>query len=205
MADFVVAITGGVASGKSAVGALFERRGITVIDADAAARAVVEQGQPALAEIRARFGPEVIRANGTLDRALLRRLVFSDASARSDLERITHPPIRDWLRERCVAAAGPYAMAAIPLLAETGSRDAYRWIRRVLVVDAPEAVQMARLLARDGIDKVLARQMLAAQASRARRLSLATDIVENDGEINELEPTVGRLDGLYRRLAAGRD
>ena len=203
MADFIVAVTGGIASGKSAVCALFERAGVVVADADAIAHAIVAPGAPALAEIRARFGDGILRPDGGLDRMRLRELVFADDSARSALEAITHPRIRAELEAQCRAAAGAYAIAAIPLLAESGGepRKTWPWLRRVLVVDAPEALQRARLLARDGIDAVLAVRMIAAQASRARRLALASDVIVNDAGLAALDAPVRRLHARYRALA----
>lgn len=203
MASFVVAITGGIASGKSAVGLLFEQLGIVVADADAVARTIVAPGQPALAEISARFGPSILLTDGSLDRARLRARIFDDPSARRDLEAITHPRIRLLLQAQCLDARGPYAMAAIPLLAEVGAVGAYPWLQRVLVVDAPVPMQRARLLARDGIEAVLAERMIAAQASRAQRLGLATDVIINDSEIAGLEGAVRRLDAIYRGQSAG--
>ena len=204
MAAFVVAVTGGIASGKSAVTALFAARGVAVADADAIAHAIVEPGEPALAEIVAHFGAEVLAADGRLERGRLRARVFADAAARAALEAITHPRIRAGLQAHCREAAGDYAIAAIPLLAESAAppSDAWPWLRRVLVVDAPVAVQRARLVARDGIDDALAERMLAAQASRAQRLALASDVIVNDGGLADLEGPVQRLDALYRALAA---
>lgn len=202
MAGYVVAVTGGIASGKSAVTVLFERLGIVVSDADAAARSAVAAGQPALAEIVARFGPSVLLADGGLDRARLREMIFADAAAKRDLEAITHPRIRLTLRAQCLEAPGPYVVVAIPLLAESGSVAAYPWLQRILVVDTPIAVQRARLVLRDGIDAGLAERMIAAQASREQRLALATDVLVNDGALADLEAPVRRLDALYRQLAS---
>jgi dephospho-CoA kinase len=206
MAAFVVAVTGGIASGKSAVTALFAARGVPVADADAIAHAIVAPGEPALAEIVARFGAGVLDAEGRLDRARLRALVFADPQARAALEAITHPRIRAGLQAQCTQASGEYAIAAIPLLAESAQppAQAWPWLRRVLVVDAPAALQRARLMARDGIDALLAERMLAAQATRARRLALATDVLVNDAGLAQLEAPVARLDALYRRLARAR-
>jgi dephospho-CoA kinase len=201
MAAFAVAVTGGIASGKSAVADRFARRGIVVADADVAARAVVARGEPALAEIAARFGAQALLGDGTLDRAWLRAHAFADAGARRDLESITHPRIRAALLAHAQAAAGPYVLVAIPLLVEGGGRAAYPWLRRILVVDAPEALQLARLRARDGIDEALARRMLDAQVARARRWAEADDVIVNDGPEAALDPAVARLDALYRRLA----
>jgi len=203
MSAFVVAVTGGIASGKSAVTALFAARGVVVADADAIAHAIVAPGEPALAEIVARFGADLVDAQGRLQRARLRELVFADAQARAALEAITHPRIRAGLQAQCQAAEGAYAIAAIPLLAESKlpPAQAWPWVRRVLVVDAPAAVQRARLVARDGIDLALAEQMLAAQATRAQRLALASDVIVNDAGLADLEAPVARLDAIYRRLA----
>ena len=201
MADAVVAVTGGVASGKSEATRAFEALGIVVADADVAARAVVEPGEPALAAVAARFGPGVLLADGSLDRAAMRRLVFADPAARTDLEALLHPPIRAWLQAACRAAPGPYVVAAIPLLAEGGGRAAYPWLRRILVVDVPAAVQRARLMARDGVDAALADRMLAAQASRDARLAIADDVIVNDGPLSHLRACVARLDARWGRVA----
>ncbi|GAB2670029.1 dephospho-CoA kinase [Arenimonas aestuarii] len=201
MAGFLVAVTGGVASGKSAATRVLESLGVPVVDADIAARAVVEPGQPALAAVADRFGPGAIGPDGRLDRAAMRERVFADPAARADLEALLHPPIRAWLQAACAAAPGPYAAVAIPLLAEGGGRAAYPWLQRILVVDVPEAVQLARLQARDGVDAALAARMVAAQASRAQRLAMADDVVVNDGSLADLEAAVRRLHGRYLGLA----
>lgn len=201
MARFVVGVTGGVASGKSAVTALFQALGVEVADADLAAREVVAPGQPALAEIARRFGPDLLLANGMLNRVRMRALVFEDAQARKDLEAITHPRIRDILRAHCQAAASPYVIASIPLLAETGVAEAYAWLDRRLVVDAPVALQLSRLMSRDGIDASLAHRMIDSQASREARLALATDVLINDQALEPLAASVRRLDVQFRRQA----
>lgn len=197
MAAFVVAVTGGVASGKSEATREFERLGITVADADVAARAVVEPGQPALAAVVGHFGTGILGPDGRIDRAAMRQRVFNDPAARKALEGLLHPPIRAWLHAACESAASPYAVVAIPLLAEGGGRTAYPWLGRILVVDVPEAVQLARLQARDGVDAALAARMVAAQASRAQRLALADDVIVNDGSLGELQDAVGRLHARY--------
>ena len=202
MAHWVVAVTGGVASGKSAVTAAFEARGIAVADADVAARAVVEPGQPALAEVVAAFGPQVLGPDGRIDRPALRQRIFSDADAKARLEALLHPRIRLWLRDTCAATPGPYAVVAIPLLAEGGGRRAYPWLQRILVVDVTAPVQRARLQARDGIDAGLADRMVTAQASRAERLALAEDVLVNDGPLDAVDRAVGRLHARYLGLAA---
>ena len=202
MAGFLVAVTGGVASGKSAATHVFESLGVPVVDADIAARAVVEPGQPALAAVAQRFGPEAIGPDGRLDRAAVRQRVFADPSARADLEALLHPPIRAWLHDACAQAPGPYAVVAIPLLAEGGGRAAYPWLQRILVVDVPEAVQLTRLQARDGVNAALAARMVAAQATRAQRLAMADDVVVNDGSLAELEAAIRRLHPHYLAAAS---
>ena len=202
MSDYIIAITGGVASGKSTVDRLFHALGIHVADADLAARDAVAPGSEGLAEVVAVFGAGVLGGDGQLDRPAMRRRVFADPGARKRLEAIVHPRVREALFTACQQAPGPYAIASIPLLAEGGGRDAYPWLQRILVVDVPESVQLARLLARDGIDEALARTMIAAQASRRQRLAIADDVLVNDGSLDALSPHVEALDRLYRRLAA---
>ncbi|AOX61692.1 MULTISPECIES: dephospho-CoA kinase [Stenotrophomonas] len=202
MSRFVIGLTGGIAAGKSEVSRRFEALGITVADADLAARAVVAPGSEGLARIAAHFGDTILQADGQLDRAALRARIFDSAQARQALEAITHPAIRQLLRETCEQAEGPYAIAAIPLLTEAGGRQQYPWLDRILVVDVPVAVQHARLMQRDGIDAALADRMIAAQASREARLALADDVVVNDGHPDHLQAHVERLDRAYRELAA---
>jgi dephospho-CoA kinase len=198
--SFVVALTGGVASGKSAVERRFEALGIRAYDADVAARAVVEPGSEALAEVARTFGADALDDEGRLDRAAMRHRVFEDPSARSTLESILHPRIRTWLREAVAADDGPYCILSIPLLVE--NRDHYAWVDRVLVVDAPEAVRIERLTRRDGIDAALAAKMVAAQASREQRLAIADDVIVNDGDEAALAEAVAALDERYRALSS---
>ena len=200
MSDFIVGLTGGVASGKSKVTRRFEALGVEVIDADVAARAVVEPGQPALARIAERFGAGMLLADGRLDRRQLRERVFADAQARRDLEAITHPAIRARVKAQAQAAPGPYAVVAVPLLAEAG-RAAYPWMARVLVVDAPESLQHDRLMRRDGVDEALAARMIAAQASRTVRLAIADDVILNDGDPAHLDTAVAALHARYLAAA----
>ena len=202
MSAFIIGLTGGVASGKSTVEALFQARGIAVSDADQAARAAVAVGSAGLAEVVAQFGTEVLDAAGQLDRAAMRRRIFSDPQARQQLEAILHPRVRASLQLACQAAKGPYAIASIPLLTESGGRSAYPWLARILMVDVPETVQQVRLLARDGVDAALARAMIDAQATRQQRLALADDVIGNTGPVDALAAQVAALDGLYRRLAS---
>jgi dephospho-CoA kinase len=202
MSDFIIGLTGGVASGKSEVTRRFEALGVHVADADLVARAVVEPGQPALARIAERFGADILLGDGRLDRRRLRERIFADPQARADLEAITHPAIRIELERECRAATGPYAIAAIPLLTEAGGRTAYPWLRRILVVDAPVELQLARLMRRDGVDEALAARMIAAQATREARLAIADDVLLNDGHPQHLDAPVRELDARYRAMAA---
>lgn len=202
MSDFIVGLTGGVASGKSEITRRFAALGIAVADADLAAREAVAAGSAGLAQVVAAFGPEVLADDGELDRAAMRRRVFADPDARRRLEAIVHPRVRAALQVACAAAPGNYVIAAIPLLAEGGGRSAYPWLDRILVIDVPQAVQHARLLARDGIDHALADRMIGAQATRRQRLEIADDVIVNDGAIDALDAHVAALDRRYRSLAA---
>jgi dephospho-CoA kinase len=201
MSDFIVGLTGGVASGKSEITRRFEALGIAVADADLAAREAVAAGSTGLADVVAEFGPGVLADDGGLDRAAMRRRVFAHPDARKRLEAIVHPRVRATLQAACTAAPGLYAIAAIPLLAEGGGRTAYPWLDRILVVDVPVAVQQTRLLQRDGIDAALADRMIAAQATRQQRLAIADDVIVNDGAIDALDAHVAALDRRYRSLA----
>lgn len=203
MSNYIVAVTGGIASGKSEVTRRFEALGVTVADADVAAREAVATGSAGLSEVVAAFGDDVLAVDGSLDRAAMRQRVFGDESARRRLEAIIHPRVRAQLRAACEAAPGPYAIAAIPLLAEGGGREAYPWADRILVVDVPAEVQQSRLMQRDGSDAALAQRMIAAQATRAQRLAVADDVLVNDGPLEALQAHVEALDRLYRRLARG--
>lgn len=199
MAHFIVALTGGIASGKSAAADRFAHLGAAVFDADAAAREVVARGTPGLDEIVARFGSDALETGGGLDRKMMRRRIFADPDARLALEAIVHPRIRALLRERADGADAPYAMLAIPLLVE--HREAYAWVDRVLVVDAPVETQRARLMTRDGITPELADAMLASQSTRAQRLAIADDVIANTGTLEELDCAVDALHSRYLALA----
>ena len=198
---FTVALTGGIASGKSAVAERFAVLGANVIDADVVARELVAPGSAALAEIVTVFGSDVLDANAALDRRAMRERVFADVDARRKLEAILHPRVRAALRERSAVAAGPYALLVIPLLAESGYYD---WVDRALVVDVPREVQRARLLSRDGVTPQLADAMLDAQVGREQRLALADDVIENGETLAELVAQVAVLHARYLDLAQSR-
>ena len=202
MTRYVIALTGGVAAGKSAVTRCFEALGIHVYDADLAAREVIEPGTQGLASIIEAFGKDVLGTDGRLDRPAMRRRIFADRDARHTLEAIVHPRVRQWLRDRADADRGPYCLLAIPLLVENLAH--YRWVDRVLVVDVPEDEQIRRLMARDSVDETLARRMLASQASRGERLAIADDVIDNSGPESDLPARTEALDAMYRTLAAAR-
>lgn len=201
--SLVVALTGGIAAGKSTVTHRFAALDVPVHDADVAAREVVAPGSEGLAAVVAAFGSEALDVEGRLDRPAMRRRVFADAAARQTLESIIHPRVRQWLHERALADTAPYCLLAIPLLAENIGH--YRWIDRVLLVDVPVELQLARLIARDGVDEALARRMLAQQARREQRLSLAHDVIDNSGDEAALDAAVAALHRRYLTLAANRN
>jgi dephospho-CoA kinase len=198
---FRVALTGGIASGKSTVADLFAALGVPVIDTDVIAREVVEPGQPALAAVVKAFGSEVLGNDGRLDRRRLRERIFADAGARARLNAILHPAIRTEMERQSQAADGDYQLLVIPLLTEGGRRD---HVDRVLLVDVPEALQVERLMMRDGVSREQAQASLNAQATRAARLAMADDVLRNSGQPDELRDRVAELHGKYRALAAAR-
>jgi dephospho-CoA kinase len=194
----LIALTGGIASGKSAVAEEFAKLGVPVLDTDQIARDVVAPGTPALDQLVAEFGPQFLYRNGRLDRARMRERVFGDSEQRHKLEAITHPAIRAELARRSAAAGGSYQIHVIPLLVETGRAEAYD---RVLVVDCPEEAQMERLQARDGSSTEQAAEILAAQVSREERLNVAHDVIENTGTLADLQRFVQTLHRNYELLA----
>ena len=193
-----IGLTGGIASGKSTVAQRFTDFGVPVIDADAAARAVVAPNTPGLAQVIQRFGAGVLAENGDLDRRALRDLIFSDPSSRRDLESILHPLIRADMDKSADQAVGSYLIMAIPLLIESGRSDR---VDRILVVDVDEAVQLRRVMERDGCTSEQARAILASQAARSARLAVADDVLLNTGTVSELRQAVERLHERYLRLA----
>jgi dephospho-CoA kinase len=194
-----IGLTGGIGSGKSTVAQRFAELGIPVIDADESSRFVVAPGQPGLAELTKRFGPDILTADGEVSRRTLRNLVFADPQARRDVEAILHPLIRVDMERRASAVAGPYLVMAIPLLVEGGSRDR---VDRILVVDVEEDVQLKRVMARDSATLEQAHAILEAQASRAARLKAADDVIVNSGTVADLRQAVDGLHERYLRLAA---
>jgi dephospho-CoA kinase len=193
-----IALTGGIASGKTAVAERFAARGIPVIDADDIAHEVVTPGRPALRQVVEAFGPGVLDSRGALDRRRLRALIFAQPGQRQRLEAILHPVIIKEMLRRSTSADGPYQLLVIPLLAES-AREVD--VDRVLVVDSPLELQVQRLLARDAETESQARAMIATQATREERLALADDVILNDGDLAALDSAVAALDTKYRRLS----
>ena len=197
---FVVGLTGGIGSGKSAAADLFAARGAEVVDTDQIAHRLTAPGGAAMEAIREAFGAGVVAADGALNRPAMRALAFEDPEARKRLEAILHPMIRAESDRLCRAARAPYVMLVVPLLIESGT---YRQrVRRLCVVDCPEAVQIARVMQRSGLEESQVRAIMAAQASRAERLAAADDVVDNGGTPAQLVEQVERLQGVYLRLAA---
>jgi dephospho-CoA kinase len=201
MRPFCVALTGGIASGKSECARRFAALGASVVDADVVARELVAPGMPALDEIATAFGAHMLDSTGSLERAEMRALVFGDAEARKKLEAILHPRVRAELRARAETVAGPYAMLVVPLYVESGGYD---FVDRVCVVDLPRDVQLARAIARDRMTPSLAEAMLDAQATREQRLAMADDVIDNSGAPSALTAQTARLDSLYRRFGFDR-
>jgi dephospho-CoA kinase len=197
----LIALTGGIASGKSAVADLFAGHGVPVLDTDRIARDVVEPGTPAFAQILETFGRDILDAHGALDRRRLRECVFADSNERQRLEAITHPAIREELARRAARAGGAYQIHVIPLLVEAGRTSDHD---RVLVVDCPAEDQLRRLMSRDRTDAEQARQILAAQATREQRLEAADDVIVNTGTLDDLEQFVATLHRNYALLAQRR-
>jgi dephospho-CoA kinase len=195
---FVVGLTGGIGSGKTAVSERFAGLGIKIVDADVASRVVVEPGKPALEQIAGHFGADLITPEGALDRAALRKKVFADEGERRWLEQLLHPLIDSYISSELQSAQSAYAVLAHPLLVETGRT---RICNRVVVVDVPEEVQIERTMARDNNSEQQVRAIMKAQASRADRLAAADDVIKNDQDLAHLEREVDRLHKTYVVLA----
>ncbi len=196
---FVVALTGGIGSGKTAASDWFFAQGIHIVDADIAARKVVELGQPAHAAIRQHFGPDVFLPTGELDRAAMRQRIFTEPAARLQLEQLTHPAIRQWIHEQLATSQSPYTLFVSPLLLQSPLQP---WIKRVLLIDSPEHLQTERASQRDGKSSEHIAAIMAAQQSRAERISRADDIVLNDGNLQHLYQQLKPLHAFYLGLTA---
>lgn len=198
----VVGVTGGIGSGKSTVCAAFERHGIPTIDTDQVAREVVMPGTDGLAAVVAEFGPGVLAADGTLDRPALRRIVFADPERRVVLEALLHPRIRARVREHLAAVTTPYCLVGIPLLTE---RSGHGYLDRVLVVDCPEEIQIARVMSRDKLTASEVAAIMGSQASRQERLAIADDVVTNTSDLTAIHAQVDILHDRYLELARNRN
>lgn len=194
MAAWILGVSGGIGSGKTAATDHFQTLGIDVIDADIVAREIVQIGESALADIAEHFGQNVLQADGTLNRAVLREIVFADPAQRKALEAITHPAIRQRLHEQCMAAQSPYAILASPLLWESGQAAL---TQRSLLIDASEATQLARASQRDGVSEAQIRAIMAAQWTREQRLVAADDVISNEGSVAELQQQINDIHQTY--------
>ena len=199
---WVLGLTGGIASGKSAAAQRFAELGVHVVDADQASRWVVEPGRPALAQLVERYGPGLLQADGSLDRAALRKVIFEDAEQRRWVEALLHPLIAKEIAESLASATSPYAVFVSPLMVESGQ---YRITQRLLVIDAPEALRVERTLARDNTNPAQVQAILKAQASREERLRHADDVLVNDRDLAWLRAEVERLHHFYLTLRGGHE
>ena len=193
----VVGLTGGIGSGKSTVAELFAKHGIPIIDADVVAREVTQPDKPAFARIVTHFGDDILLKNGNLDRAKLRRLIFNDPNQRFWLEKLLHPQIREEMQQQIKTMTGSYCIAVIPLLLEA---EFYAFINRILVIDAPESMQIQRVMSRDNLPLSDIESIIKSQAHRQDRRAKAHDVITNDGTLENLIPQVNKLHALYSTL-----
>lgn len=199
---FTVGLTGGIGSGKSTVAGVFAELGVEIIDADVVAREVVEPPSTALDAIRARYGAEILTADGALDRPRMRQLVFADEAERAWLEDLLHPLIEERIRQGIAGCDSPYCMLVSPLLLETSQR---RLVDRVLVVDVSRQTQLQRSLLRDQSERATIEAIIDAQASREERLRAADDVIDNEGAKNSLTAHVRELHARYLSLSETHD
>jgi len=200
MSGFVVGLTGGIGSGKSTVADLFVVQGAALVDTDVIAHQLTAAGGAAMPQIVANFGHEIADAQGALDRVAMRRMVFTDSSARGRLEAILHPLIRQISDQRCAESSAPYVILAVPLLVESGSYS--ERCDRIAVVDCPETVQISRVMARNGLSENEVRAILKAQASREQRLAIANEVIDNGAGLTNLYPRVAELHLKYLALSS---
>lgn len=199
---FVVGVTGGIGSGKTAATNCFQALGIEIVDADVASRVVVEPGTDALRQIAEHFGSLILQTDGTLDRAALRKIIFAEPDAKQWLEHLLHPLIGREIHRQLQSAASPYVILVSPLLVEARQN---LFCNRILVVDVPEDTQLQRTVIRDNNDPEQVRRIIASQASRAQRLRQADDILENTGSLEQLRTQVEDLHQRYLKLAQAHD
>jgi dephospho-CoA kinase len=198
---WVLGLTGGIGSGKSAAAQRFHELGLHVVDADQASRWVVEPGRPALAALAEHFGSSVLQADGSLNRGALRTLIFEDAEQRRWVEALLHPLIADEIARSLASATSPYAVFVSPLMVESGQ---YRTVQRLLVIDAPRELQIERTLRRDSTHPAQVEAILKVQASREDRLKVADDVVVNDRDLAWLHAEIDRLHHFYLTLRGGQ-
>lgn len=199
LSRFSVGLTGGIGSGKTTVADMFVARGAAIVDTDLIARRLTAPNGAAIEQIRTSFGPEFLTPDGAMDRAKMRNHVFADSAAKSRLESILHPLIRNETEQAAKDADGLYLIFVVPLLIESGTWK--QRVSRVLVVDCSEETQIRRVMHRSGLNEPQVRAIMAAQATRPQRLSAADDIIDNDGDASALAPQVDRLHALYAKLA----
>ena len=199
--SFVIGVTGGIGSGKTAVTDRFQSLGVTVVDADLASRVIVEPGRPALAEIEAHFGPNTISEDGTLDRRALREIVFSNPEERKWLEQLTHPLIGQEIMSQLQASQSAYTVLVSPLLLESAQ---HQMAQRILVIDAPVETQVTRTVSRDDTSEDGVKAIIKVQMDRETRLKKADDIITNDKTLNDLYNAVDTLHSTYLALASAQ-
>lgn len=197
---FCVAVSGGIASGKTSVCHQFQNLDVALVDADIISRELVLPGQPVLQDIAQQIGAQFIQTDGQLNRSLLREHVFSDGTAKNKLEKILHPLIQAELLRQCNQSKSAYVVVAIPLLSPATRKTAYSWINRVLIVEAPEAIQLSRIVARDRSSPELAKAMIEAQLNFSERLPMADDVIINDADWVQLQDWTARLHGRYLQM-----
>jgi len=193
-----IGLTGGIGSGKTLVSDHFAELGAPVIDTDIIARELVAPGQPALSEIAATFGKDILNPQGELDRQALRQLIFDQPDKRRQLEMILHPRIRDEVKKRIKGITAPWCIIVIPLLVESGQQDV---VQRILLVDAPPELQLSRTVTRDNIAADEVEKIIASQATRQSRLDAADDIIVNEGSLDQLGQQVEKMYQFYNQLA----
>ena len=196
---YVVAVTGGIGSGKTAVSDLLQSYGAAVVDTDVIARELTAAGGAAMRALENEFGNVILAADGSMDRAAMRKLAFADSTARHRLEAVLHPMIRAEAARQVTASNAPYVVLVVPLLVESNAYAAI--VDRTLVVDCPEFLQIERTMRRSGLSRDEAERILASQVSRAQRLAVADDVVVNDDSLEELAAAVRRLHATYLQAA----
>ncbi|MEX2367688.1 MAG: dephospho-CoA kinase [Pseudohongiellaceae bacterium] len=199
MHRYIVGLTGGIASGKSTVADIFASHGIEIIDADVIARELVARGTASLGKITEYFGADILTDSGELDRNRLKNIIFNDSEAKLWLEGLLHPLIRQEIDKKIRSARSDYVILVVPLLLESGQ---YEFVNRVLVVDAPEELQITRTMQRDGISRDAARKIIGAQMPGTKRLALADDIIQNHQSLAKLKQEVSKLHEFYRQQSS---